>query len=115
MNFQDFARAAAGVLATTLIAAGGAYAQAKQPEPVTMTDTAPSPAGDRGSLGAVIMMDQPVLAQREALLAAQERTSVDTRSMGAGPSRIMRDVMQREELKRQRALEAAEQQKQTPK
>jgi len=114
MRTQDFVRAAAGVLATALLAAGGVYAQERKPEPATMVDTAPMPATERSSLGAVIMMDQPVLAQREALAAAQERTALDTRSMGAGPARILRDVMTKEELKRQRAMEAAEQQRATP-
>ena len=115
MRTQDFVRAAAGVLASALFAAGGVYAQdQKQPEPTTMVDTAPMPATDRSSLGAVIMLDQPVLAQREALAAAQERTSFDTRTMGAGPARVLRDVMTKEELKRQRAMEAAQQQRATP-
>lgn len=107
MRTQDFVRAAAGVLATALFAAAGAQAQEKQPEPLTMTDTAPNPASDRGSVGAVIMMDQPVLAQRQAMLAVQERSAVDTRSMGAGPTRILQDVMTQEQVKRQRALDAA--------
>lgn len=115
MRYQDFVRAAAGVLATALLAAGGAYAQTKQPEPTTMTDTAPTPAGDRASMGAVILMDQPVLAQRQQMLAVQERTAVDTQSMGAGPAKIIRDVMTREEMKRQQALDAAEKSKATPK
>jgi len=115
MMTQDFVRAAAGVLAAALFAAGGAYAQEKKPEPATMVDTAPMPPTERSSVGAVILMDQPVLAQREALAAAQERTSFDTRSMGAGPARILRDVMTKEELRRQRAMEAAEQQQVTPK
>jgi len=107
MRTQDFVRAAAGVLATALFATGAAYAQAKQPEPTTMTDTAPTPAGDRSSVGAVILMDEPVLAQREQMLAVQERSAIDTRSMGAGPAKILQDVMTQEELKRQRALDAA--------
>ena len=115
MRYQNFLRAAAGVLATALLAAGGAYAQGKQPEPTTMTDTAPTPAGDRSSMGAVILMDQPVLAQREQMQAVQERSALDTRSMGAGPTRILRDVMTKEELKRQQALDAAGKAKATPK
>ena len=114
MRYQNFARAAAGVLATALLAAGGAYAQGKQPEPATMTDTAPTPAADRSSMGAVILMDEPVLAQRAQMAAMQERTEVDTRAMGAGPAKILRDVMTKEELKRQRALDAAEKEKGTP-
>lgn len=106
MRYQDFVRAAAGVLAAALLAGGAAYAQSKQIDPPTMTDTAPTPAHDRSSLGAVIMMDQPVLAQREAMLAAQERSAVDTRSMGAGPARILRNVRE-EELELRLQLERA--------
>lgn len=114
MRTQDFVRVAAGVLATALIGVS-AYAQDKQPEPTTMIDTAPSPAMDRSSTGAVIMMDQPVLAQRAAMQAVQERTAVDTTAMGAGPARVLRDVMTQEQAKRQRALDAAQQQRGTPK
>jgi hypothetical protein len=114
MTYQDFARAAAGVLAGALLA-GGAFAQSDKPEPLTMTDTAPAPASDRSSVGAVILMDQPVLAQREAMAAARERSEVDTRAMGAGPNRIMRRALSREEIEFQKAIEAAERQKATPK
>lgn len=115
MRYQDFVRAAAGVLATALFASTGVHAQAKLPEPVTMTDTAPLPASDRSSLGAVVLMEHPVIAQREEMAAMQERSAVDTQTMGAGPARILRDVMVREDLKRQRALDAARQQRTTPK
>lgn len=111
MTYQDFVRAAAGVLAGALLA-GGAVAQT---QPITMTDTAPTPAQERNSLGAVIMMDEPVLAQREAMQQAQERSGIDTRTMGAGPNRIMRRALTREELEFKKALEAAERQQGTPK
>jgi hypothetical protein len=114
MRYQTFARAAAGVLATGLIGIGAALAQTTQPQPVTMTDTAPTPASERNSLGAVIMMDQPVLAQREQMQQAQERSGIDTRNMGAGPARILRGVQNKEALEIQRALDAAERQKGTP-
>lgn len=109
MRTQDFARAAAGVLATALFASGAAWAQGSttQVHPQTMTDTAPAPATERHSLGAVILMDQPVLAQREAMLAAQERSAVDTRALGAGPTRALR-AQTPEERELQRAFEAAE-------
>ena len=101
---------AAGVLATAFMA-GGAYAQDTQPLPQTMTDTALTPASDRDSLGAVIMMDQPVLAQRQQMLQAQERTAVDTRTLGAGPARVIRETFEQ-----QRAREGMEsQQGGTPK
>jgi hypothetical protein len=115
MRYQDFVRAAAGVLATALFASTGAHAQAKLPEPVTMVDTAPLPASDRSSLGAVVLMEHPVLAQRADMAAMQERSAVDTQTMGAGPARILRDVMMREDLKRQRAMDAAQQPRATPK
>jgi len=106
MRYQAFVRAAAGVLATAVIGAGTALAQT-QPQPEIMTDAAPLPATERSSVGAVIMMDQPVLAQRDALLAAQERSAVDTTTLGAGPTRIMRDTQVRERLQLQRALDEA--------
>lgn len=116
MRYQAFVRGATGALATVLFGAGAALAQTTSPQPSVMTDTAPLPAGERGSLGAVIMMDQPVLAQREAMLAAQERAAAETRALGAGPNRIMRRAMSQEELEFQKALDAAERTQQgTPK
>ncbi|MDB5956283.1 hypothetical protein [Ramlibacter sp.] len=108
MRYQVYV-AVAGVLATAFMA-GGAYAQDTHPLPDTMTDTAPTPASDRDSLGAVIMMDQPVLAQRQQMLQAQERTAVDTRTLGAGPARVIRETFEQ-----QRAREATQSQGGTPK
>jgi hypothetical protein len=116
MRYQAYVRAVAGVLATALFGAGAALAQSMQPQPEIMTDAAPLPATERSSVGAVIMMDQPVLAQREAMLAAQERTAVDTTTLGAGPTRIMRDAQAKDQIELQRALEKALRQEQvTPK
>lgn len=117
MRYQAFVRAAATVLSTAFLAAGAVHAQddAKRPEPVTMTDTAPLPAHDRQSTGAVILMNEPVLAQREAMLAAQERSAVDTRTMGAGPAKLLREVFTKEQLEQKRALDAAERMRTTPK
>lgn len=109
MRYQSFVRAAAGMLATAILGAGAALAQT-QPTPPVLTDTAPLPASERGSMGAVIMMDQPVLAQREAMAAAQER-AVDTRLMGAGPNRILRET-RAQELEMQKVLEEALRQQQ---
>jgi hypothetical protein len=116
MRHQAFARAAAGLLTSAALLTGGiATAQVSQPEPATMTDIAPLPATERESVGAVILMDEPVLAQREAMRQAQERSAVDTRTMGAGAARLLRDLMTKEELEQQRALEEAEKQKLPPK
>jgi len=116
MRYQAFVRAAAGVLATALFGAGAALAQTTAPEPQVMTDAAPLPATERASSGAVILMDEPVLAQREAMAAAQERSAVDTRALGAGPARILREVQTKEDIELQRALdEALRRDQQTPK
>lgn len=111
MRYQAFVRAAATVLSTAFLAAGAVHAQSR-PEPATMTDVAPLPATERQSSGAVILMDEPVLAQREAMQQAQERSGVDTRSMGAGPTRLMRNAQREEALRWQRAIEEAEKEQQ---
>jgi hypothetical protein len=87
MKYQAFVRAAAGCWPPRRFL-HGALAQTH----ATPDDDRhrPAPAHDRTSLGAVIMMDQPVLAQRESLQQAQARAAVDTRSMGAGPARVLR-------------------------
>lgn len=111
MRYQAFVRAAATVLSTAFVA-GAAIAQA---QPQTMTDMAPPPASDRSSVGAVILMDEPVLAQREAILQAQDRSAVDTRAMGAGPTRMLRGIPVKEDTEGQRAKDARAKQKLTPK
>ena len=115
MKYQTFVRAAAGVLVTTLMGATAALAQT-QPQPSVMTDVAPLPASDRDSIGAVIEMDQPVLAQRQAMAQAEAR-GVNTTTLGAGPNRIMRRAQTQDEIDFQRALDAAlrQQQEGTPK
>jgi hypothetical protein len=105
MTVQDFVRAAAGVLAGMALSVG-VTAQTQRPQPPTMVDTAPVPAQERDSAGAVILMEQPVLAQREAMKQAQER-SVDTRTLGAGPDRIVERVRSSEQQQFVRALEEA--------
>ncbi len=107
MRYQAFVRAAAGGLATALLGAAAALAQTSQPHPAVMTDAAPLPASERESAGAVILMDEPVLAQREAMAQAQARSGVDTRALGAGPSGIVRRAQTQEELELQKALEEA--------
>ena len=103
MRYPAFVRAAALVLPIAFLC-GGATAQTTQPQPITMTDTAPLPAGERDSLGAVIMMDSPVLAQREAMSQAAARAP-DTRSMGAGPARLLNRSLMKNEIEQQKAQE----------
>lgn len=99
--------------ATVIVAACGSIAMAENPAPTprVMTDTAPLPAQERESHGAIVMADQPVLAKRaylDRLAAEQGGTTVDTRAMGAGPARIMRREQTRSDLQDQRAKDAAE-------
>lgn len=100
MRYQAFARVAATVLATALLSSGAVLAQTSQPQPqpLTMTDTAPPPAMERNSVGAVILMDDPVLAQREAMQQAAARAP-DTRSMGAGPARVLQQQLMERPLR----------------
>lgn len=104
MRYQAFVRTAAAVLSSAFLASGAVLAQgAPAPEPRTMTDIAPLPATERESVGAVILMEEPVLAQREAMQQAQERSAVDTRTMGAGPARVIERVFTEEELEKEKA------------
>ncbi|MDB5749761.1 MAG: hypothetical protein JWP65_182 [Ramlibacter sp.] len=103
MRSLALVRAAATVLSLAFFSHGAVLAQA---QPRTLTDTAPLPAGERESVGAVILMNEPVLAQRQAMQQAQERSGVDTRSMGAGPARVLQRVLTRQELKQKRAIDA---------
>lgn len=73
----------------------------------TLTDVAPRPAEDRSSLGAVIMMDEPVLAQREMMMMARTREP-DTRAMGAAGRALQRAMLEVEQPW-QRAEDAARQ------
>ena len=103
MRYPAFVRAAALALPAALILCGAAQAQAPaptQPQPLTMTDTAPPPAQERSSVGAIILMDEPVLAQREAMEQMQARAPVvvDTTTMGAGPARLNSRPLTKEEM-----------------
>lgn len=108
MKYQAFVRTAAAVLSTAVIS-GAALAQASTTVP--RSDVSPAPPEDRNSVGAVVMMDEPVLAQREQMQQMLARGAVDTRTMGAGPARLLRGPLTKEEIEAQKALDAAEFQK----
>jgi hypothetical protein len=80
-----------------------------------MTDTAPLPAGERQSSGAVILMDEPVLAQRQAMLAWQERSPVDTTALGAGPARTFRRAEMQQDRRDRRTQDRLQDLQGTPK
>jgi hypothetical protein len=52
-------------------------------------------------------MDEPVIAQRE-YLEMLARQGIDTRIMGAGPNRMMRKTLTKEDIEKQRALDEAD-------
>jgi hypothetical protein len=77
---------ASTALLAAVLGSGLAWAQSA-PTPLVLTDTAPLPAEDRSSLGAVVMPESPVLAQREMATQTLARTQqLMTTSMGAGPA-----------------------------
>jgi len=102
MKYLDAMR---GGLIVAACAAASAFAQ---PTPPVMTDTTYAPAEDRDSVGAVLVEDRMVIAQRrefgarstpqdvaaigrgvmQATLAAAEMkdSGPDTRALGAGPA-----------------------------
>ena len=103
MRYPAFVRAAALALPAALLFSGAVQAQTPaptQPQPTTMTDTAPLPAQERTSVGAVILMDQPVLAQRAQMEQLQARAPVvDTSAMGAGPAVTVPPSLTRQQLR----------------
>ncbi|TWO71085.1 hypothetical protein FN976_12255 [Caenimonas sedimenti] len=108
---QAFVRAAATVLATTLLSAGAVLAQAQAPN--TRIDTAPPPAEERNSVGTVEI--EPVLAKKRYLeQLARSSGEPDTRTMGAGPANVVRRAQAGEDLKLQRAVDAAHRRSHSP-
>ena len=97
------------VLAMALAAAGSAFAQSSSPaattpsvitSPAVMNDTMPLPAEDRESLGAVVLENSMVRAQREAFAA--RRTSLNVANIGRGVARAQRKAQTAQELQQQR-------------
>lgn len=90
MKTAPLAHATALLLAAAL---GGAYAQtAPTPTPKVISDSAPLPAEDRASMGAVVLEESPVLAKQELVqqTVARNRQLITT-VMGAGPASMPAD------------------------
>ena len=88
-------------LAAAGLAAGGALAQALTP---VQTDVAPLPAEDRDSVGAVVLENSMVRAQRQAFAGHYTRTRVT--SVGRNVTRMERAARTKEELQQQREEDA---------
>jgi hypothetical protein len=110
MRTQAFVRAAAAALSAALLS-GGALAQQ---QPATRIDTAPPPAEERNSVGSVELVNEPVLAKRRYLEQLARSGAPDTRSMGAGPSRVLRRLQADDDMRLQRALDEARDRSHTP-
>jgi hypothetical protein len=103
MKYPATTRLAAWLLAG-MACAGSAFAQSGSK---VLKDTEPLPPEDRSSVGAVILINEPVLAQREQMTRlAQERNP--TSAMGAGPAVILRKEKTKSELESERVREAVE-------
>ena len=113
MRYPAFVRTAALALPVALIFSGAAWAQTA-PQPAVLSDAAPLPAQERTSSGAVILMDQPVLAQREQMEQAAARTP-DTRTLGAGPARQLQRALRQGDRERDNATDAVPPLRATPK
>jgi len=68
--------------------------------PPVMNDTLPLPAENRESLGAVVLQDSMVRAQREAFAA--RRTSLSVANVGRRVDRVQRKTQTKQELQQQR-------------
>lgn len=85
-----------------------------QQEPATRIDTAPIPAEERASVGTIEMMNEPVLAKRRYLEQLARNGEPDTRSMGAGPAKVLRRLEAGDAMRLQRAIDAAGQRSSDP-
>jgi hypothetical protein len=97
------------VIAMALAASGSAFAQSANPSvtspsvlttPPVMNDTMPLPAENRESLGAVVLENSMVRAQREAFAA--RHTSLSVANIGRGVSRTRHKAQTKQELQQQR-------------
>lgn len=93
------------IASTALLAAalGGGFACWAQtaPTPRVLSDMAPLPAEDRSSVGAVVLPDAPVLAQRElATQTVARHQQLMTTMMGAGPAVMVQSDDGRQQILR---------------
>lgn len=88
-------------VAAAVLAAGGALAQSLTP---VQTDVGPPPAEERDSVGAVVLENSMVRAQRQAVTGHFTQTRVS--SIGRDVSRKQRAARTKEELQQQREDDA---------
>ncbi|MGE4240098.1 hypothetical protein [Ramlibacter sp.] len=100
---RRWAHLAHAVVFGAAVASGGvALAQTSSK---IMSDSAPLPAEYRSSNGAIVMMDQPVLAQREMMQQNLAATRLQTSVMGNSAAAVKRTITV-DELKAMGAAES---------
>jgi hypothetical protein len=94
--------------AAAALAAAAAFAQSPSPSvmptPAVMNDVTLPPAEDRDSLGAIVLENSMVRAQREAFAA--RHTSLNVAGVGRGAARVSRRAHTKEDLQQQREDES---------
>jgi len=104
MEFRSVTPVARAALAAAWFAAAGAFAQGPVPTPPVMNDVNLPPAEDRDSLGAIVLENSMVRAQREAFAA--RHASLRVSAVGRGTIRTTRNARAKEDLQQQREDES---------
>jgi hypothetical protein len=109
MDIRTVLRPALAPLVAIALVGGSAFAQSTNPSvtspsvittPPVMNDTMPLPAEDRESLGAVVLENSMVRAQREAFAA--HRTSLSVANVGRRVDRVQHKAQTKQERQQQR-------------
>jgi hypothetical protein len=109
MDIRTVMRPALAPVVAIALVGGSAFAQSANPSvtspsvittPPVMNDTMPLPAEDRESLGAVVLENSMVRAQREAFAA--HRTSLSVANVGRRVDRVQHKAQTKQERQQQR-------------
>jgi hypothetical protein len=109
MDIRTVMRPALAPVVAIALVGGSAFAQSTNPSvtspsvittPPVMNDTMPLPAEDRESLGAVVLENSMVRAQREAFAA--HRTSLSVANVGRRVDRVQHKAQTKQERQQQR-------------
>jgi hypothetical protein len=109
MNYPNLMRMAA---LATVLAAGGAAAQTTAPStieaPTVVTDVGPAPAQERNSIGAIVLEESPVRAQRDRDFEQRPAPRARATTVGRNVLRSTKKAKARAELQESREAEAVE-------